>query len=37
MFEAMEVVLIEFIGYIPYLFGVWVVFDLIGSLLFSRR
>ncbi len=37
MFEAMEMVLIEFIGYIPYIIGVWVVFDLIGSLFFSRR
>lgn len=37
MFEAMEKVLIEFIQYIPYLMGVWVIFDLTGSLLFNRR
>ena len=37
MFEAMEIVLIEFIGYVPYLLGIWVIFDLTGSLLFSKR
>lgn len=37
MFEAMEKVLIEFVGYIPYLLGIWVIFDLTGSLLLNKR
>lgn len=37
MFEAMEQMMIQFINYIPGLIGVWVIFDLTGSLFFSKR
>lgn len=37
MFEVMQEVFIQFIGYIPYIIGVWIIFDLLGSLLFSKR
>lgn len=37
MFEAMEAVMIEFIGYFPYLFGIWLIFSFTGALLFDKR
>ncbi len=37
MFEVMQEMFIQLIGWIPLLFGLWFLFDLIGALLFGRR
>lgn len=37
MFEICEQMLIELVDYIPGLFGLYLIFDLIGGLLFKER
>ena len=37
MFDLMTQMLVQFIDCIPVLFGVWLLFSVIGSLLFRER
>lgn len=37
MFEIIEEMLIKLVDYIPYLFGLYLMFDLIGGLLFNKK
>lgn len=37
MFEAMETMLVQLIQCIPVLFGVYLIFNFIGGLLFKER
>ena len=37
MFEVVENLLIQFIDIIPYILGIYIIFDLTGSLLFGRK
>lgn len=37
MFECAEQMLVQFIDMVPIIIGVWLIFDLTGSLLFNKR
>ncbi len=37
MFEIVETLMIQLIDYIPGLIALYIVFDLVGTLLFERR
>lgn len=37
MFEIAEQFMIQLVNIIPYLFGLYVLFDLTGTLLFNKR
>jgi len=37
MFEIISSLLVQFVSYLPGLVGLYIVFDLIGGLLFGKR
>jgi len=37
MFEVAETFLVQFVGLFPAILGLWLLFDLTGSLLFGRK
>lgn len=37
MFEVVEIFMVQLVGLIPAVFGIYILFDLIGSLLFGKR
>jgi hypothetical protein len=37
MFEIVEQFMVQLVGLMPGVFGIYVLFDLIGSLLFGKR
>ncbi len=37
MFEISEQFMVQLVNIIPYLFGLYVLFDLMGALLFNKR
>lgn len=37
MFEVVETFMVQLVGLIPAVFGVYILFDLLGSLLFGKR
>lgn len=37
MFEVAEQFMVQFVGLFPAIFGLWLIFDFTGSLLFGKK